>query len=122
MATAGTVVTSVTDDADSSTVTLSQTTPGSVVEGSIGHLQGQCEQRGERVGPGGDLEQWPDDHDPGGQSTGTVDYTVRADDAYVQGDDSLSVNISGHGGGNFENVATAGTVVTTVTDDADEPR
>ena len=43
MATAGTVVTSVTDDADSSTVTLSQTTPGSVVEGSIDHLQGQCE-------------------------------------------------------------------------------
>ena len=35
MATAGTVLTSVTDDADSSTVTLSQTTPGSVVEGSM---------------------------------------------------------------------------------------
>ena len=43
MATAGTVVTSVTDDADSTTVTLSQTTAGTVVEGSIGHLHGQCE-------------------------------------------------------------------------------
>ena len=40
-------------------------------------------------------EQWPDDHDPGGQSTGTVDYAVRADDAYVQGADTLSVTISG---------------------------
>ena len=48
-----------------------------------------------------------------------MDYAVRADDAYVQGDASLSVSISGNSGGNFENVATAGTVVTSVTDDAD---
>ena len=54
------------------------------------------------------LEQWPDDHDPGGQSTGTVDYTVRADDAYVQGADSCRCRSRGNSGGNFENVATGG--------------
>ena len=56
---------------------------------------------------------------PVGQSTGTVDYAVRADDAYLQGAASCGCRSRGNSGGNFENVATAGTVVTSVTDDAD---
>ena len=55
-----------------------------------------------------------------GQTTGSVSYAVRADDAYVQGTSALAaVSITGNSGGNFENVATAGTVLTSVTDDAD---
>ena len=55
-----------------------------------------------------------------GQTTGYVDYVVRADDAYAQADDSLSVTIASNTGGEFENVATAGTVLTSVTDDGDD--
>ena len=47
-----------------------------------------------------------------GETTGTVVYTVRADDAYLQGTENLSVSITGNTGGNFENVATTGTVLT----------
>jgi surface adhesion protein len=55
-----------------------------------------------------------------GQTTGSVSYAVRADDAYVQGSSALpAVSITGNSGGNFENVATTGTVLTSVTDDAD---
>ncbi|MDP3311580.1 MAG: VCBS domain-containing protein, partial [Polaromonas sp.] len=46
-------------------------------------------------------------------------YTVRADDAYAQGTDNLSVSISGTTGGNYEAVATTGTVANTVVDDTD---
>ena len=57
---------------------------------------------------------------PVGASTASVTYTVRADDAYVQGNDSLSVTIAGTAGGNYEALSLAGTVATTVTDDADQ--
>src|SRR5215813_12580710 len=56
---------------------------------------------------------------PVGQSTASATYTVRADDPYVQGDDHLSVSIAGTAGGNYEAVSLAGTVATTVTDNAD---
>ena len=47
-------------------------------------------------------------------------YTVRGDDAYAQGTAALPVvSITANSGGNFENVATTGTVLTSVTDDAD---
>ena len=55
-----------------------------------------------------------------GETTGSVDYVVRADDAYAQGTVALpAVGITGNSGGNFENVATTGTVLTSVTDDND---
>ena len=54
-----------------------------------------------------------------GQSSASVDYAVRADDAYIEADDVLSVTIANTTGGNYEQLATAGTVTTTVTDDTD---
>src|SRR5438477_612877 len=44
---------------------------------------------------------------------------MRADDAYVQPDDTLTVGISGTSGGNFEALTTTSTVTTTVADDSD---
>ena len=49
-------------------------------------------------------------------------YTVRADDAYVQGEDSVSVDHAATVGGTLRTWPPAGTVVTRVTDDADSPR
>ena len=55
-----------------------------------------------------------------GATRGSSDpVAVRADDAYMQGDQPLSVGIQLVSGGNFEQVVTAGTVVNTVVDDAD---
>ncbi|MBK9352285.1 MAG: hypothetical protein IPN05_19760, partial [Sulfuritalea sp.] len=57
---------------------------------------------------------------PVGSSTGTASHTVRADDIYTQGSETLTtVGISGTSGGNFEAVGTSGTVNNTVVDDAD---
>ena len=108
-----------TDDADTSTVTLTQTTPASVVEGSTITYSATVSN----AVTGSDLVLTLSNGQtitiPVGETTGTVNYTVRADDAYVQGTDNLSVSITGNTGGNFENVATTGTVLTSVTDDAD---
>ena len=46
-------------------------------------------------------------------------FNVRADDAYTQGTDTLSVGIGSTSGGNFEALTTTSTASTTVTDDAD---
>ena len=57
---------------------------------------------------------------PVGQSSASsVPFNVRADDAYTQGTDTLSVGVSTTSGGNFEALTTTSTVSTTVTDDAD---
>ncbi|WP_235581176.1 immunoglobulin-like domain-containing protein, partial [Rhizobacter sp. Root1238] len=54
-----------------------------------------------------------------GQSSGTsAAFAVRADDAYTQGDQTVSVGISSHSGGNYEALTTTGAVDTTVTDNA----
>ena len=60
---------------------------------------------------------------PVGQSTGSsAAFAVRADDAYVQGTQTLNVSVTGTTGGNFEALTTTGTATTTVTDDADPTR
>ncbi|HEY6511973.1 MAG TPA: tandem-95 repeat protein [Burkholderiaceae bacterium] len=46
-------------------------------------------------------------------------FTVRPDDALVQGTDSLAVSISATSGGNFEQLTASGTVTNTVVDDLD---
>ncbi|NMF91713.1 immunoglobulin-like domain-containing protein, partial [Aromatoleum petrolei] len=59
---------------------------------------------------------------PVGETSASSDpVAVRADEAYVQGSESLAdVTISGTPtGGNFEAVTTAGTVSNTVVDDSD---
>ena len=100
------------DDADSSTVTLTQTTPATVVEGSTITYRATVDN----AVTGSDLVLTLSNNQQitiaVGETVGTVDYTVRADDAYVQADDNLSVSIASNTGGNFENVATAGTVLT----------
>ena len=58
---------------------------------------------------------------PVGQTTGTSPpFTVRADDFYVQGTETLNVTVTNRTGGSFESLNTAGTATTTVTDDADQ--
>jgi hypothetical protein len=58
---------------------------------------------------------------PVGQSSASSQpYPVRADDAYVQPNDTLPVSISGHSGANFEQVVNGPGVSTTVTDDGDQ--
>src|SRR5205823_6668345 len=57
---------------------------------------------------------------PVGQSSAdSTPFLVRADDAYVQADDTLTVAITGTSGGNFEALTTTSTVTTTVADDSD---
>src|SRR4051812_27169582 len=55
-----------------------------------------------------------------GQTVGTVGREVRTADAHLQGERAQGpVLVTGNTGGNFENVATTGTVLTSVIDDAD---
>ncbi len=57
---------------------------------------------------------------PVGQTTASSSAVlVRADDAYVQGNQSLVVGITGTTGGNYEALTTTSTVTTVVADDAD---
>jgi surface adhesion protein len=120
VATTGTVLTSVTDDADSSTVTLSSTAPASVVEGSTITYTATVDNAVTGTPLVLSLSNGQSITIAVGQTTGSVSYAVRADDAYVQGSSALpAVSITGNSGGNFENVATTGTVLTSVTDDAD---
>src|SRR5690606_31740221 len=57
---------------------------------------------------------------PVGQSSGSsAAFNVRADDAYVQGNQTLDVTIASRTGGTFEAVTTTSSASTTVTDDAD---
>src|SRR4029078_6980642 len=120
VATTGTVLTSVTDDADTSTVTLSTTAPASVVEGSTITYTATVDNAVTGTPLVLTLSNGQSITIAVGQTTGSVSYAVRGDDAYVQGHIALpAVSITGNSGGNFENVATTGTVLTSVTDDAD---
>src|SRR5690606_11789029 len=57
---------------------------------------------------------------PVGASSGVSDpVPVRADDAQTQGDQDVTVSIQNTSGGSFEALHTASTVTTTVTDDGD---
>ena len=119
---AGTVATTVTDDADQSTVTLSSATAGTVSEGGSVVYTASVNNPVTGADLAVTLSNGQTITIPVGASTASVTYTVRADDAYVQGNDSLSVTIAGTAGGNYEALSLAGTVATTVTDDADRRR
>ena len=56
----------------------------------------------------------------GQSSASSQPYPVRADEAYVQPNDTLPVSISGHTGANFEQVVNGPAVSTTVTDEGDQ--
>ena len=119
VATTGTVLTSVTDDADTTTVTLSSTAPGSVVEGSTITYTATVGQAVTGTDLVLDLSNGRDDHDRGGSDLGQRGAHGARDDALLQGTEDLSVSITANSGGDYENVATTGTVLTSVTDDAD---
>ncbi|MCA3955771.1 VWA domain-containing protein [Vibrio vulnificus] len=55
----------------------------------------------------------------GSSSANSEPVPVRGDDAYQQGNETLSVSISGTSGGNYEAVSTTGTISNTVVDDSD---
>ena len=112
VATTGTVLTSVTDDADTTTVTLSSATPASVVEGSTITYTATVGQAVTGTPLVLTLSNGETITIAVGETTGSVVHTVRADDAYLQGTQNLRVSITGNSGGNFENVATTGTVLT----------
>ena len=57
----------------------------------------------------------------GASSANSEPVPVRADDAYQQGNETLSVSIDKTSGGNYEHVTTAGTITNTVVDDQDAP-
>ncbi|QTN44676.1 retention module-containing protein [Ectopseudomonas mendocina] len=56
---------------------------------------------------------------PVGQSSGSTEVDTRADDAYKQGDETVTFEIVGTTGGNYENLDTTSTTTTTVSDDND---
>ncbi|HDO1318569.1 TPA: hypothetical protein P2Q95_004486, partial [Aeromonas veronii] len=57
----------------------------------------------------------------GASSANSEPVPVRVDDAYQQGNETLSVTIDKTSGGNYEHVTTAGTITNTVVDDQDAP-
>ena len=120
LATTGTVTNTVVDDLDSTTVTLSSLTNGAALTegGSITYAAsvGAAVAGSPLVLT---LSNGQSITIPVGQSTGSVTFTLRPDDALVQGTDSLSVSITGSSGANFEQLATTGTVTNTVVDDLD---
>ena len=96
LTTTSTATTTVTDDADATTVTFAASA-GTVGEGGSVTYTASVNNAGDGFGPGGDLEQRSDDHDPGGPiERRQRAYAVRADDAYVQGTRTLSVAIASH--------------------------
>ncbi|RYZ51509.1 MAG: hypothetical protein EOP49_11565, partial [Sphingobacteriales bacterium] len=117
--TASTTTTVVSDDADTTTVTLSAAanvdeggslvytaTVSNVVTGSPFVIH---------------LDNGTDITIPVGATTATsAAVAVRSDDAYSQGNQTLTVGISSASGGNFEALNTTSTVSTVVTDDADQ--
>src|SRR5205085_1183875 len=55
----------------------------------------------------------------GGSSGSSAPFTVRGDDAYVQGDQTVTVGISGTSGANYEALSTGSTATSVVHDNAD---
>jgi hypothetical protein len=115
----GTVLTSVADNATTSTVSLSTSAPGTVSEGSTITYTATVDN----APVGTDLVLTLSNGQTitilAGQTTGSVDYTVRGDDAYAQGTSALpAVTIASNSGGGYENVARTGTVLTSVADNA----
>ncbi|UFQ96574.1 retention module-containing protein [Pseudomonas wenzhouensis] len=56
---------------------------------------------------------------PVGQSTGSIEVDTRDDDVYKQGDETVTFEIVGTTGGNYENLDTTSSTSTTVVDDND---
>ncbi|QTQ37109.1 type I secretion C-terminal target domain-containing protein [Aromatoleum petrolei] len=121
--TAGTVSNTVVDDSDPTTVTLSSATNGEAITEGSSIIYTVTASNPVTVAPlVVTLSNGVVITIPVGETSASSDpVAVRADEAYVQGSESLAdVTISGTPtGGNFEAVTTAGTVSNTVVDDSD---
>src|SRR5438477_346878 len=118
LTTTSTVTTTVADDSDATTVTL--TAAASVTEGGslLDALPIYAAVTGTPLVI--TLSNGQTITIPVGQSNAdSTPFLVRADDAYVQANDTLTVGITGTSGGNFEALTTTSTVTTTVADDSD---
>jgi surface adhesion protein len=119
LTTTSTASTTVTDDADASVVTLTAST-GSVTEGGSITYTASVSNAVTGSPLVISLSNGQSITIPVGQSSASsVPFAVRADDAYVQGNQTLTVSINGTTGGNFEALTTSSTTSTTVVDDAD---
>src|SRR5205823_2374567 len=118
LTTTSSVTTTVADDSDASTVTLSAA--GSVSEGGSIIYTASVDAAVTGTPLIITLSNGQTITIPIGQSSAdSTPFVVRADDAYVQADDTLTVGITGTSGGNFEALTTTSTVTTTVADDSD---
>jgi VCBS repeat-containing protein len=116
---AGTASTTVTDDADATTVTITAST-ASVAEG--GSVVYTASVNNAVTGTplvvtltNGQTITIP----VGSSSANSAAFAVRADDAYVQGTQTLTVGIASTSGATYEALTTTSTVDTNVTDDSD---
>ncbi|MGE8516302.1 MAG: retention module-containing protein, partial [Alcaligenes nematophilus] len=116
--TSSTTTTTVKDDSDKSTITLES--PTDVVEGKEYDIVARVDNpvTGEDLVI--ELDNGKTITIPVGSSEGKVTITPRGDDAYKQGDEPVTVGITGTTGGNYENLDTSSTTTTAVLDDTDE--
>src|SRR5207248_105976 len=118
LTTTSTVTTTVADDSDATTVTMSAA--GSVTEGGSIIYTASVDSPVTGSPLVVMLSNGQTITIPVGQSSAdSSPFLVRADDAYVQADDTLTVGITGTSGGNFEALTTTSTVTTTLADDSD---
>src|SRR5205823_5394096 len=118
LTTTSTVTTTVADDSDATTVTLSAA--GSVTEGGSIIYTASLDSPVTGSPLVVTLSNGQTITIPVGQSSAdSAPFLVRADDAYVQANDTLTVEITGTPGDNSDSLTTTGTVTTTVTDDTD---
>ncbi|WP_429087923.1 retention module-containing protein, partial [Aeromonas veronii] len=121
--TSSTVTTDVVDTVDTTTVTLSSATNGQTVTegGSIVYTASVSNPvTGSPLTvilSNGVVISIP----VGSSSANSEPVSVRGDDIYQQGEESLSVTIDKTSGGNYESVVTTGTITNTVVDDQDAP-
>jgi large repetitive protein len=122
LTTTSTVSTSVTEDADATTVTLSSATNGTAItEGGSIVYTATVNNAVTGTPLVVTLSNGATITIPVGQTTAnSAPVPVRADDAYAQGTQTLApVTITGTTGANYEAVNTTGTINNTVVDDAD---
>ncbi|MDP5241431.1 retention module-containing protein, partial [Uliginosibacterium sp. 31-16] len=119
VASATPAVTTVTDDADATTVTLTASS-ASVVEGGSVVYTATVSNPVTGAPLVISLSNGQSITIPvGSSSASSPAFAVRADDVHAQGDQTLAVSITGSSGGHYEALTTTSTVSTTVSDDAD---
>jgi surface adhesion protein len=117
--TTGTATTTVTDDADATTVTITASA-ASVVEGGTVTYTASVNNAVTGTPLVITLSNGQTITIPVGASSASGPaFAVRADDAYAQGAQTLTVGITGTSGGTYEALTTTSTASTTVTEDAD---